>query len=252
VDLRRVEGFLERVFEAPARRLFRARLQPVELSRALARAMEAESQVGPGGLQVPNRYRVRLSPGDFAGFAGWQHALERDLAAYVQQRALERDWHCPGRPRVELHADSAVARGRVSVEAEMADEVAVAGFDPPSPAVGPLTDDTAALGPKPLTHDKPVAKSHGPWLELPDGSRASLSGPVVRIGRAVDNDVVLDDPSVSRYHVQLSLSRGGCVLADLGSTNGTRVDSEAITERLLRPGDVIHLGGVPLRFHASD
>jgi hypothetical protein len=153
---------------------------------------------------------------------------------------------------VELRADVTIARGRVSVEADTADEPVARILDPePSPA-GPPIHDTAVLGPTLQSDEKLVSAASGPWLELPDGQRAALVGPIVRIGRALDNDIVLDDPSVSRYHGQVTLGPRGCLLADLGSTNGTRVDSEPVAERVLRPGDLIHLGAVPLRFHAPD
>src|SRR5438067_1296560 len=99
--LEQVERWLERVFEAPGRRLFRPRLQPVELSRAVGRAMEANSLVGAGGLIVPNTYRVLLHPADFDALASWRPTLERDLAGFVQQRAQARGWTCSGQPRVQ-------------------------------------------------------------------------------------------------------------------------------------------------------
>lgn len=69
--------------------------------------------------------------------------------------------------------------------------------------------------------------------------------PVIRMGRAPDNNFVLDAPSVSRYHAMLSYENGDQpVIADLGSTNGTFVNGEPLTEaRQLSPEDLIFLGG---------
>jgi ABC-type multidrug transport system ATPase subunit/pSer/pThr/pTyr-binding forkhead associated (FHA) protein len=69
--------------------------------------------------------------------------------------------------------------------------------------------------------------------------------PVVRLGRAPDNNFVLDAPSVSRYHAMLSYENGAQpVITDLGSTNGTFVNGEPLTEvRQLTPHDLIFLGG---------
>ena len=45
---------------------------------------------------------------------------------------------------------------------------------------------------------------------------------IIRIGKASDNDFVVNDPHVSRYHAKLIREEGGCwLLEDLGSTNGT-------------------------------
>jgi len=69
--------------------------------------------------------------------------------------------------------------------------------------------------------------------------------PVIRLGRAPDNNFVLDAPSVSRYHAMLSYENGSPpILTDLGSTNGTFVNGQPLKEpRQLSPEDLIFLGG---------
>jgi ABC transport system ATP-binding/permease protein len=70
----------------------------------------------------------------------------------------------------------------------------------------------------------------------------------LRIGRAPDNDIVLDYPGVSRYHAQVDYSDGQPpLLTDLGSTNGTYVNGEVLaTPRNVFPADLIFLGGFVL------
>jgi pSer/pThr/pTyr-binding forkhead associated (FHA) protein len=69
--------------------------------------------------------------------------------------------------------------------------------------------------------------------------------PVIRLGRAPDNNFILDAPSVSRHHAILSYEHGSQpVLTDLGSTNGTFVNGQLLTEpHQLSPEDLIFLGG---------
>ena len=64
-----VERFFERLFERPSARLFRARLHPVQVLRAVERAMERERRVEAGRTIVPDRFTVRLHPADLAGLA---------------------------------------------------------------------------------------------------------------------------------------------------------------------------------------
>ncbi|MDT9699065.1 FHA domain-containing protein [Streptomyces sp. P17] len=65
----------------------------------------------------------------------------------------------------------------------------------------------------------------------------------VRIGRAADNDLVLDDLVVSRHHAELrALPDGGHEIADLGSHNGTFLNGGPITAAPVLPGDVIGIG----------
>ena len=73
-----------------------------------------------------------------------------------------------------------------------------------------------------------------------------LEEAVITIGRRLDNDLVLDDPRVSRTHAQLRAIDGRYVIFDLHSTGGTFVNGEQITQCILSPGDLIWLAGVTL------
>lgn len=76
---------------------------------------------------------------------------------------------------------------------------------------------------------------------------------VVTIGRAPDNDVVLDSPGVSRYHARIGYTTGEPLLADAGSLNGTFVNGEPVREaRRLVPTDLVFLGGVLLRVNGRE
>lgn len=70
-----------------------------------------------------------------------------------------------------------------------------------------------------------------------------LNKDVVTLGRDITNDIVINDPEVSRHHLRLTRSAGGFILEDLGSTNGTFVNGQRLTgQRPLRPGDKLGLG----------
>src|SRR5688572_1958741 len=79
------------------------------------------------------------------------------------------------------------------------------------------------------------------------GQRATLSERL-RIGKAPDNDLVLPDASVSRYHCELELSAGGVLVRDLGSTNHTRINRSKIQTATLEPGATLIVGDVQLLF----
>ncbi|MCI3273887.1 FHA domain-containing protein [Streptomyces cylindrosporus] len=70
-----------------------------------------------------------------------------------------------------------------------------------------------------------------------------LPARTVRIGRAADNDLVIDDLVVSRHHAELrALPDGTYEIADLGSHNGTFLNGSAVTAAPLGPGDVVGIG----------
>jgi ABC-type multidrug transport system ATPase subunit/pSer/pThr/pTyr-binding forkhead associated (FHA) protein/ABC-type multidrug transport system permease subunit len=76
----------------------------------------------------------------------------------------------------------------------------------------------------------------------------SLNRQVTTIGRDASNDVQLDHPTISRYHAEIHKLNGQFEIVDRGSTNGTFVNGAGIRSRLLKPGDRITVGAVPLVF----
>ncbi len=80
------------------------------------------------------------------------------------------------------------------------------------------------------------------------GTAHELTDNVITIGRAPDNMIVIDDPSVSGRHAQLQLAGEGYRLKDLESTKGTRVNGIPVTETALRFDDRIRFGAVDALF----
>ncbi len=88
--------------------------------------------------------------------------------------------------------------------------------------------------------------------ERPPGTALPL-GTIACIGRDLDNEVVVQDPTVSGRHAVFSFRDGAWWVEDLGSTNGTAVNGQPVAGRaqsLLRSGDVIQVGSVSLRLVA--
>ncbi|MFM7182110.1 MAG: FHA domain-containing protein [Verrucomicrobiales bacterium] len=89
---------------------------------------------------------------------------------------------------------------------------------------------------------------------LPSGEtrKYSLQMDSIRIGRAPDNTVVLEDGSLSAHHAVLHQRDNGFELVDLGSTNGIEVDGRRVLTHSLRHGDTVKIGSVLLRFDWPD
>lgn len=69
-----------------------------------------------------------------------------------------------------------------------------------------------------------------------------VSRDVFKIGRKLDNDLRLEDTTVSSHHAKLVLKNGGLFIEDCNSTNGTLVNGVQITDKLLMDGDVVVIG----------
>ncbi len=85
------------------------------------------------------------------------------------------------------------------------------------------------------------------------GQRLYVKVPIVNIGRAEYNDLVIPDDSVSSQHAKLTRREGVWMLTDVGSTNGTMVDGERITnDTPIAPGAFVRFGDIQLVFEPTD
>ena len=100
-------------------------------------------------------------------------------------------------------------------------------------------------------HESRGTAASGSALVLPSGDRIALGEKPILIGRMPDCDITLADPNVSRRHAEVRPFGTGFLLVDLGSTNGTRVNGNPVSERQLVAGDIINVGATALRFDAS-
>ncbi|MBX5483810.1 MAG: sigma 54-interacting transcriptional regulator [Myxococcaceae bacterium] len=91
-------------------------------------------------------------------------------------------------------------------------------------------------------------------LVLVNTERAGTAFPVkqeTRIGKAADNDVVLDHPTVSRTHLIIQRQGDRFLVQDQASTNGTYIDGAQVREAFLKPGALLEVGDVQLRFQPT-
>ena len=101
----------------------------------------------------------------------------------------------------------------------------------------------------------PAAAGSGPRLIGTQGAYSmnvfELKSDVTTIGRDPDNVMALpNDATVSRHHARMALENGNHVIYDAGSSNGTFVNGDKITERILSPGDEVQVGSSKFRFEA--
>ena len=257
-----LERFFERLFERPTARLFRTRLQPLQLQRRIERAIENGRLSSADRVFVPNRFIVRLNPSDVDAFGELVPDLEKELATSALKYARAHRYTLADRPDVRLQADPGIGSAEVVVQARFVDDDGVrdaTGGGTPFGVGGsgqPLAPDLAfpELTPEQLTRtmvfqvpyaEAPVAilREYGP-----DGAQREITidGRPMTVGRSVDNAIVVRDSRVSRHHGRLQGRQGALVYSDLGSTNGSRVNGVAIDEVVLGEGDRIEIGDTVL------
>jgi len=234
-SLTRLESWIEQLVEEPFVRLFAGRLLPHEVARHLVRALEDGERVGADGvLEVPGRYRIALAPDALAALTRHHPDLESQLAQALQRLAERMHVRLKEVPAILLTADATLALHAVQIT--------------PADRTPRNDEQTHEIKPEPppasLIHEEPPAIRA--YLIIGGERTFDLQEAIVRLGRALDNDLIIEDRRVSRHHAQLRRRYGRYILQDLGSSGGTTVNGFPVREIVLRPGDLISLSGVEL------
>jgi hypothetical protein len=244
------EEFLEGLVEGSFRRLFGGRLEPVDLARRLGRVMDDNKRVTWDRPLVPNHYQITLSETDFGEVSGFAESLSRELEKFAQERAAERGYQMTGPAEVALASDGGLQTGTFQVRATLTDvPPASEPVRPAGEALAAPEDFSQTRAMRPL--EMPLGPTGFETLYLA-GSIAGkdfawpLTGGRVTIGRGLDNDVVLDDASVSRNHAELTREGGRMQIRDLGSRNGTWLNAARVTVASVSAGDELAFGAVQL------
>jgi hypothetical protein len=257
--LDRFEKGIERAVNGAFAKAFRAEVQPVEIASALRRAVDERAAViGRGRTLVPNAFVVELGENDQERLAEYADALSDELVANLREHADHQRYAFVGPVSVTFEkvdeldtgvfrVRSATVKGR-QVEARPTRAPDVVPRDPDIPTPPPR----AAVPARSQTTQRPTRR---PWLEV-DGQVYPLVGPVTVVGRGDEADVVLDDPGISRRHVEIRVTADGphlaATLTDLGSTNGTFVDGDLARSTPLRDGASITMGRTRATYRSGD
>jgi predicted component of type VI protein secretion system len=259
--LRNLEAKIAGAVEGAFGRAFKSRVQPVELARKLAKEMSDNKAVSVSHTYVPNEYAVYLSPDDREQFTSYESALRKELSDYLLEHARKEGLALVTRPRVALETDERLRTGEFGIQAWLSAEAvgqAERDGDPSegAAAVAAAADygHTMVYSPdrEPRKIEAPAPTPHAERAMLVgDGGRTVLSGDSLVIGRSRECDLVLDDPNVSRKHMELRRDRAGWTAVDLGSTNGVKVNGRRVGEAPLEPGDEIAVGVSRLTFEVE-
>ncbi len=255
---RRLEGMVGLAFA----RIFKGKVHPAEIAKALTReADEQRSILGEGRVLAPNVYVVRLGPTDFGHLGQWSEQLADELADMVAEHVDDEGYQVFDKITVRLEQDDELPTGVFEVSSQVADPARPAARDdvPPAPPLPPAVNGHPPLPPLPPLRGRVATDTgkQGPSIVGRAGTRSRVThvlvvdGPGTRhelttgrnvIGRGTEADIRLPDTGVSRKHVDVVLEGGTAFAEDLGSTNGTLVNGRRISRQPLADGDVIRIG----------
>jgi FHA domain-containing protein len=248
--INRFESMMQGIVEGSFGRVFRSRLQPVELSSKLARAMDGNLQLMQDRRIAPNLYDIYLSPRDYAQFSANERWVIPQLSEGLIAVARERNYTLTSRPILRFHEDPGMVTGQTRMDAQLLDARALPQDGQQGAGEAGAMDETRAISPaeaQELARRTAEAEQVAPaWLTLNRPARGKpmqITKPVIHLGRHLSNDVVVNDKRVSRYHAELRYEHGQFVLYDLGSTNGVGVNGVLTHQPVpLKNNDLISIG----------
>jgi hypothetical protein len=248
---RNIEKKLEGLVQGTFSRAFRSGVQPVELARKLAKEMDSHKTLSISRVYVPNRYTVYLSVPDREQFAGYEAALTKELSDHLLDHARTEGMTLVTRPTVAFETDERLGAGEFGIQPALLHPPEDESQEPEEAGFGQTMVYSATRGDQPLAQATPPPAQAARALLVGEGRRRMLSGDRVVVGRSREADIVIDDPNVSRRHAELRREDGSWAIADLGSTNGIKVNGRRVEQSSLDPGDEIMIGTIELSFEVE-
>lgn len=208
----RIERACAALIERSFARTFPSDLEPTHIARKLVSTMEAQTRDEEGQMSAPSRYIAYVNPADYERLSAHRTYLEREWRNLLEELAARVGIVFPeGEARVAMESRDDVPAGAVEIEVGHVRRFALR-----------------------------VVKGVSDFAVYPlDGA--------VRVGRSLECEVTLNDPSVSRMHAVLETGAEPAV-RDLGSTNGTFVNGERVERKSLRDGDELRFGNTQVIF----
>jgi hypothetical protein len=257
--LKHIEKRMESLVEGVFGRAFRRQIHPVEIAKGLTKQMDEGRMVSISRTYAPNDFTVHLSKEDTESIRAYQASLEDELIQYASTHAENKNYHLMSPPRIRFETEDTLRFGEFGVTAKLT------GGDGPREKGAP--QDTSGQTRIFRTEDSPggeidqgtatisadEARRHGLAREIvevvlgDDKHQLEGRGPW-SVGRSQENDIVINDPNVSRRHARISRADNGFVVEDLGSTNGTLLDGAPIDRERIEGGDELTFGQSTARF----
>jgi hypothetical protein len=224
--LSKFEHKLEQLISGAFARAFRSAVQPVEISAALQRECDNNAQILSRDRRlVPNDFHVELSQTDLDRLAPYDTAMAQELVSQLEQHADQQGYVFPG---------------PVTIAFESADDLTTGRFRIRSRAQAKVTG-----------HASHTQVRRARALVEVNGTRHPLQPPGLVFGRGTEADVRINDPGVSRRHVEFVVTPGSggadrIEVRDLGSTNGMLVDGHRITQTAVHHGTQVKIGNTTM------
>lgn len=224
--LETIENKLRALFEGTLDRMLYPGISSSLSSRLVALISEKIASQPPATRRAPDLIDILICPDKWDAWQSARPALE-DAARELEAFWVDQGYTFLYSPRIKVIADPDLSAEAVDIHVDYAQSDSLQG------------KTTLQTVPRPVG-DEPIPANA--YLIINGKEQAALDKAVINIGRRSSSDIVLNDPMISRDHIQLRAEQGKYLLFDLSSTGGTFVNNRQVHSAVLKPGDVIRLG----------
>ena len=223
--LQRFEHKLEQVISGAFAKAFRSAVQPVEIAAALQRECDNNAQIlSRERRMVPNDFHVELAQTDLDRLSPYDTTMVRDFTEQLEDHAQQQGYQFPGPIRIQFEAADDLTTGRFRIRSSAKAQV--------------------------QSNASRTQAQRARAFVVAGDQQHPLHPPATVVGRGTEADIRVNDPGVSRRHIEFQLVGADAALQvrvrDLGSTNGMLVDGHRVTSTSVRDGSEVKIGNTTL------
>ena len=232
--LERFEAQLREIFEEKIIQLLPGNNKRRKLFDDLSDALQKNLVEQPDGkIRAPDNFTIIIPKEDLADWKAHQDVLD-EMAEFLFQSALSQGFSFNQQLRIDIEPQNYDLNQDFYISANFTEKQS-------------KLPDTTVMPSEEVENQRKNIPDRA-YLIVGGRDNFQLDKSVVNIGRHSDNDLVLNEPHVSRHHAQLRAINNRYVLFDVGSTGGLMINGKTISQATLHPGDVIRIGMVNLIF----
>ena len=223
-----IEGKIQALLEGTVDRLLYQGAAS-SLSSQLIRMIDEKilSQTDTREKFAPDLITLTVSP---EKWDAWQEAIPtlNQVASEVESSWLEQGYQFRVPLRVQLAQNASLAVDAIEISTALT-----------LPTSETSKTELQTLVPEDST--EPLVPEHAYFI-INGMDQCYLNKTIIKIGRRSTSDIQIDDPMVSRDHLQLRAKNRHYLLFDLSSTGGTFLNNQPVKTAMLKPGDVVRIG----------
>lgn len=247
--VRNLETLFEKYIEGFFLKKLSGGLQPVEIAKHLLQKMDDERSIGIDNIYVPNSYTICLNQSDYERLKPYKDAICEELTQYITDEVRQKRYTIIGDPLITFKPDEQLTTGKFQITTHFTEPLYKKAANHPQQEFS----DTRIFNKisVPTEGEKALPAILTVIEGIDTGKTVKLGKSRINLGRREGNELALTDMNMSRLHAYISFEEECYVLHDAKSLNGTYVNGQRVSRKVLQGGDRIKLGNTVILYEVK-